>query len=178
MAISFGLLFFPIYEVNKAKIENPSVGTGLNVLISVGLVVLSVAYRMYVIRLLSRRKPSSREAEAYFVIINTVIFHFLFYLVAPICYYFYATDISANAKLAQFFFAVLLFLILNIIIALVDIRYQIYKKRRSNLMKSWSQWGKLCQARLHEELKYPSFPIEFKIMFILNIWSFNAFYLF
>ena len=60
MLISFGLLFFPIYEINKAKIENPAVGTGLNILISIGLVVLSVAYRMYVIRLLPRRKPSTR----------------------------------------------------------------------------------------------------------------------
>lgn len=60
MIISFGLLFVPIYEVNEAKVENPSVGTGLNILISLGLIILSIAYRMYILKIMPRRHPSSR----------------------------------------------------------------------------------------------------------------------
>ena len=36
----------------------------------------------------------------------------------------------------------------------------------------------MCQAKLHEEVSPPSFPIEFKLMVALNIWSFNSFYIF
>ena len=67
---------------------------------------------------------------------------------------------------------------MTLLIAFIDVRYRLYKSKRKRILSSWSEWGKWCQIRLHEELTWPSFPIEFKLMVILNIWSFNAFYIF
>ena len=106
------------------------------------------------------------------------MFHFFFYLVAPACYYLFATNIPNAAKLIQLFVTVMMFLFFSILIAIIDLRYRIFNSRRKKTMSSWAFWGKLCQVRLHEEVRYPSFPIEFKLMVLLKIWAFNAFYIF
>lgn len=78
----------------------------------------------------------------------------------------------------QLFIAVLTFLIISVTIASIDLRYRFFNSARKRIMKSWKEWAKYCQLRLHEQLRWPSFPIEYKLMVILNIWSFNAFYIF
>lgn len=106
------------------------------------------------------------------------MFHFFFYLIAPATYYLIPTKIPNNVKLYQLFIAVTLFLIMNVLVCFIDLKFRLYNSKRKRILKNWSEWGKLCQIRLHEELTWPSFPIEFKLMVILNIWSFNAFYIF
>ena len=106
------------------------------------------------------------------------MFHFFFYVIAPGTYYVIPAQIPNNIKLKQLFLAVMTFLTMTLLIAFIDVRYRLYKSKRKRILSSWSEWGKWCQIRLHEELTWPSFPIEFKLMVILNIWSFNAFYIF
>lgn len=105
-----------------------------------------------------------------------MVFHFFFYIVAPGTYFEISINIASNVKLKQLFITVVTFLILTVIIALIDTRYRIYNSRRRKILSKESEWGKYCQVRLHEEVRWPSFPIEFKLMVILNIWSFNALY--
>lgn len=155
------------------------VSTILSLLISTLLQALSLVYRVIIIRLVPRRRPSSRDSESYFIVITTVIFHFIFYIVVPVSYY--VVDfggISRNLKLKQLFVAVLMFLAMTVLAAFLDIRHRLFNSRRKKLLSSWRQWGKYCQARLHEQLQWPAFPIEYKLMVILNIWSFNAYYTF
>lgn len=45
------------------------------------------------------RKPSSKLAEAYFIVMTTIIFHFFFYLVTPAAFYVFAQSIPVNYKL-------------------------------------------------------------------------------
>lgn len=87
-------------------------------------------------------------------------------------------SIPVNVKLKQLFVAVITFLGMTVIVAFIDLRYRLFNSRRKKIMSTWSEWGKLCQMKLHEEVRWPSFPIEFKLMVLLNIWSFNAFYIF
>lgn len=72
----------------------------------------------------------------------------------------------------------MLFLAFSLIIAFIDIRYQIFRSRRKSILSAWTNWGKYCQVRLHEMIRYPTFPIEFKLMVLLKIWAFNSFYIF
>ena len=106
------------------------------------------------------------------------MFHFFFYLIAPATYYLIPTKIPPNVKLYQLFIAVTLFLAMSILICFIDLKFRLYNSKKKKILSNWAEWGKLCQIRLHEELTWPSFPIEFKLMVILNIWSFNAFYIF
>lgn len=65
-----------------------------------------------------------------------------------------------------------------LIVCFVDLKYRLYNGKKYKLLNQPAFYNKFNQGRLHEELNPPSFPIEFKIMVILNVWSFNAFYVF
>ena len=179
MIIAFLLLYFPIIKVDEENIKNHSAVTSvLSLLISLILQILAIVYRQILMRILPSRHPSSRESESYFIVVTTVTFHFFFYIIAPGTYYVLVKSIPVNIKLKQLFVAVITFLGMTVIVAFIDLRYRLFNSRRKKIMSTWSEWGKLCQMKLHEEIRWPSFPIEFKLMVLLNIWSFNAFYIF
>lgn len=124
------------------------------------LQILAIGYRLIIIKLVPKRRPSSRDSESYFVVMATVIFHFLFYLVVPISYYMLDLGgIPRNLKLKQLFIAVLTCLFMTVLIAILDIKHRIFNRRRRKLVSEWRWWGQYCQARLHELLSWPAFPI-------------------
>ncbi len=178
MLLCFILLYFPIVKIDEEKIEDPGLGSALNLVISLVIQTLALVYRLIILRLIPSRKPSTLLAESYFVVITTVIFHFFFYVVAPGTYFVVSQSIHPNVKLKQLFVAVVTFLVMTIIVAKFDMKYKLYKGRRKKLLYMPSFYQKYCQYRLHEELTPPSFPVEWKLMVILDIWAFNAFYLF
>ena len=124
------------------------------------------------------RRPSSKLAEAFFIILTTIVFHFFFYVVTPAAFYIFAKSIPPNYKLKEFFSAVFLFSLMVLLVAILDLKYRLFNKRKERLLGQVSESNNYCQQRLHEELTPPSFPIEFKLMVIFNIWTFNSFYIF
>ncbi len=83
------------------------------------------------------------------------MFHFFFYVIAPGTYYIIPTKvddtvINNNIKLKQLFLAVVIFLIMSLIVAFVDLRYRLYKSKHKRILSNWTEWGKRCQIRLHE----------------------------
>lgn len=73
----------------------------------------------------------------------------MFYIVAPVSY-FVLTDIAKNYKLKQLFIAVMTFLVMTLLVAIIDLRYRLSNARRNKLLSAWAFWGKYCQMRLHE----------------------------
>jgi hypothetical protein len=139
MLIAFALLYFPILKINELNILDRSiVSTILSLLISTFLQILAVVYRQVVIHLLPTRRPSSIQSQSYFIVITTVIFHFLFYLVVPVSYYILIDVIPKNIKLKQLFIAILMFLAMVIIIAILDIKHRIFNSRRKKILSKWS----------------------------------------
>jgi uncharacterized membrane protein YagU involved in acid resistance len=94
-------------------------------------------YRQIIIKILPSRHPSSREAESYFIVITTVVFHFCFYIIAPGTYFLLASKIPVNIKLKQLFVTVITFLVMSMLIAFLDLRYRIFNSRRKKIMSSW-----------------------------------------
>jgi hypothetical protein len=74
--------------------------------------------------------------------------------------------------------AVMTFTFMTVIIAFLDLRYRFFKSKKGKLISQSSVANHFCQQKLHEELNPPSFPIEFKMMVIFNIWTFNSYYIF
>ena len=139
MLIAFALLYFPILKINELNILDRSiVSTILSLLISTFLQILAVIYRQVVIHLLPTRRPSSIQSQSYFIVMTTVIFHFLFYLVVPVSYYILIDVIPKNIKLKQLFIAILMFLAMVIIIAILDIKHRIFNSRRKKILSKWS----------------------------------------
>ena len=60
MIICFMLLYFPIVKINQLKLQNPAVGTILGIIISLVIIILSIIYRVLILRLIPARNPSSK----------------------------------------------------------------------------------------------------------------------
>lgn len=60
MVICFMLLYFPIIKIDEESIENPTIGTILGLIISIGIQILAIMYRQIILKLIPARHPSSR----------------------------------------------------------------------------------------------------------------------
>jgi hypothetical protein len=90
---------------------------------------------MILIRLMPTRRPSSKLAESYFIVMTTIIFHFFFYLFSPAAFYVLAKNIYANSKLKELFMAIIGFALMTVAVAGLDVRYRLFKGRREKLLK-------------------------------------------
>jgi hypothetical protein len=178
MLLSFAIFYFPMIKIDEEKVYSPGLGTALGLIISILIIILAIVYRLIILRLMPTRKPSSKLAESFFIVMTTIVFHFFFYLLTPAAFYLFAGSIPDNIKLKEFFMAIVSFALMSILVAFIDLRYRLFNKKRQRLLGQVSEANMFCQQRLHEELTPPSFPIEFKLMVVFNIWTFNSFYIF
>ncbi len=148
--LCFGAFYFPLLKVNEEKIEDPVLGTILGIVIAVAVSFLMLVTREIVGRLIPQRRPSSKLAEYYFVVMTMIVFFMLFYLVSTACFYVFATRKALNDKLKTFFMAVVVFLIANIFLAALDLPYRRSKGKRDTLLQDPSAAEAYCQKRLHE----------------------------
>lgn len=96
--ISFAVFYFPMIKIDEEKIDSPGLGSGLGVLISTLMIVMSISYRLIILRIMPSRKPSNKITESYFIVMTTIVFHFFFYLITPATFYIF-TSIPKNYKL-------------------------------------------------------------------------------
>ena len=66
-------------EANIA--ETPLMGIVWNIVSACGLFILDLIYRYFVLMLAEQRKPNTYLSRSNFIILTTVVFHLLFYLV-------------------------------------------------------------------------------------------------
>lgn len=89
---------------------------------------------MIVAVLMPTRRPSSKLAEGYFVVIGLALFFFFFYLVSPAVFYEVTPSIPDNFKLATFLMTIILFCLTNTILNLIDIGYRTYNGKKNRLL--------------------------------------------
>ena len=94
-----------------------------------------VLTREMVGKLITQRRPSSKLAEYYFVVMTLIVFFIFFYVVSTVAFYIFAPSIPINDKLKTFFMAVLVFLVVNILMAILDLPYRRNKGRRERLLR-------------------------------------------
>jgi hypothetical protein len=136
-------------------------------------------YRLSILLLvIPTRRPSSTESESYFMVVATMSFQYILYIIAPILYFRITMNVPDSYKIKQLFTNVFIFISIQLIFSFIDFRYWLFSRKRHNLMKSWRGWGKFCQMRLHEELGWSTFPIELKLSTILNLWTLTTFFIF
>lgn len=99
MFLSFAVFYFPMYKIDEEKVDKPGLGTGLGLAISIVIIILAIVYRQIIIALMPTRRPSSKLAESYFIVMTTIVFHIFFYLVTPATFYVLADSIPKNLKL-------------------------------------------------------------------------------
>jgi hypothetical protein len=175
--IAYLIFYYPMVKIDELKTDPGGLGSGLGILMSIVMIVMSIGYRLIILRIMPSRKPSNKITESYFIVMTTIIFHFFFYLITPATFYIFA-PIYDNLKLKVLFMAVFVFMIMTVIVAALDIRYNLFRMRRNKLLGQKSLANVFCQQRLHEMVTPPSFPIEFKLMVIYDVWAFNSFYIF
>lgn len=147
IAISFGLFYFPLLVIDEEKILDPGLGTGLGLLIAILIFAMAFIFRIVLISLMPKRRPSSKLAQGYFAVTAVAIYFFCFYLISPAFFYIFV-DLNSNYKLSEFFMTVLIFCIANIILAIVDIGYIPYRQKKS-LMINQAEANTFCQSKLH-----------------------------
>lgn len=62
MILSFAIFYFPMYKIDEEKYADPGLGTGLGIIVSVLVIVLSIVYRNIIVALTPKRRPSSKLA--------------------------------------------------------------------------------------------------------------------
>ncbi len=62
IAISFGLFYFPLLVIDEEKILDPGLGTGLGLLIAILIFAMAFIFRVVLISLMPKRRPSSKLA--------------------------------------------------------------------------------------------------------------------
>ena len=71
------------------------------------------------------------------------MFHFFFYVIAPATYYVIPTKVNDkvvndNIKLKQLFLAVVIFLLMQLLIAFIDLRYRLYKSKKKRILSNYT----------------------------------------
>jgi hypothetical protein len=174
----FVIFYFPMLKIDQEKILDPLVGTLLGLIISFVILIMVITFRAIIAAIMPMRRPSSKLAEGYFVVITVAMFFFFFYLVSPAVFYLVSPMIPDNYKLATFLMTVAIFCLSNIALQLIDLGYRTFNGKKNRLLTNVNQANAFCQGRLHEEVTPPPFPLAFKLVVAFNMWSFNSYYIF
>lgn len=178
IVLAFLVFYFPMFKIDQEKILDPKVGTLLGMAISSVVFAMILIFRIIIGAIMPLRRPSSKLAEGYFVVITLALFFLFFYLVSPAVFYMVTPKIPNNFKLATFFMVIILFCIFNVLLAMFDIGYRLNNSKRKKLLSQAKEANRFCQGRLHEEVTPMAFPLSFKLVIVFNMWSFNSYYSF
>ena len=110
-----------------------------------------------------------------FIVMTTVVFHYLFYLFIPAIYLAAEKDRRGDV-LKCMGSQTIGFVIAQIILSSVDIIYCIWGKSRKAAEDESRPIG--CQKILHSKIQYPRYPIEFKLIVTFKFWSLTTFFSF
>ena len=149
IAASFGIFYIPMLQIDIDKIEAPNIGSPLGFVVSFVIFILMIIYRVVVKALIPYRRPSSKLAEGYFMVLTCTIFNFCFYLISPACFYMFTNTIPNQYKLVELFMNGFSFSIFSLIMNLLDTGYLGFNSRKKKLLNKITIAKAFCQSRLH-----------------------------
>lgn len=126
-------------------------------------------------RLADMRYPNTYTSRTMFIVITTVLFHFIFYLFIP-SMYLYSNDELRGGILGLISNQAINFIVVQVTLAGFDLMYCCWNRRKAQTENEERPVG--CQKILHEKMQYPRFPIEFKLIILFKVWSLITFFSF
>lgn len=120
------------------------------------VVFVGLTFRGWMDKLSDMRYPNTFTTRSMFIVITTVIFHFLFYLFIPSTFLRYHESLRA-AILSLISNQSINFIIVQITLAGFDLMYCCWNRRKRITENEDKPIG--CQKILHEKMQYPRFPI-------------------
>jgi hypothetical protein len=148
---------------------NPLLMIASNI-IMIAMVPAALTFRQLMNKLAEMRMPNSQTTRTQFIVITTVFFHFVYYLVVPTAYLMTTPDQESNKVLYIITNQTFNFLIVQFILAGTDINFCTWNLGLKKVKNESRPIG--CQKLLHNRIQYPRFPIEFKLIILFKTFSF------
>ena len=135
--------------------------------------IIAFCFRKCVDMLADMRFPITFTQRTMFIIITTTLLHFIFYLWLPSMYLNFYHDnrgevlnLMSNQALSA--------VIVQIILTYLDFFYCCWNKNKKKIEDEDKPYA--CQKILHQNMQYPRFPIEFKMIILFKFWSLMTFF--
>lgn len=117
------------------------------------------------------RRPTTLTNRTIFIILTTVLFHFIYYIIIPTFYLKFSSSVKDQNKVLFIITnQTFNFLIVQYILAYLDFIYCQWNKKLKVVQDESKPIG--CQKILHNLMQYPRFPIEFKLIILFKTYSF------
>jgi hypothetical protein len=107
-----------------------------------------------------------------------MLFHIIFYIIIPVLFFTVNDGIDPTIKLFVISEQARTFVVLQLILCIIDIPYQIWKKRKTKSLGDQREGFKYNQQMLHKIVEYRDFPLELRLQIMFRIWSLAMFYSF
>lgn len=88
-----------------------------------------------------------------------MLFHLLFYIVLPVIFFAIPNSINSTTKLFVIAAQAHTFVILQLILNLIDIPYQMWKSKKIKNLSDQREGFKYNQAQLHKQVQFRDFPL-------------------
>lgn len=112
------------------------------------------------------------------MLLTSVLFHFIFYLIIPTIFFVYPNHINTTIKLYVISDQARTFIFVQLILSVIDVPYRMWKSRKILNLSDQRAGFKYCQHLLHKTVEYRDFPLEIRLQSMFRIWSFALFYSF
>lgn len=144
-------------------------------LILIFITALAITFRFIMDRLSELRFPNTYTQRTMFIVMTTVVFHYLFYLFIPCIYL--AVEVERRGDVLKLMSnQTISFVLVQFLLCGVDIMHWFWNRRRKHVENEDKPVG--CQKLLHAKIQYPRFPIEFKLIVLFKFWSLATFFSF
>jgi hypothetical protein len=129
LGASYVLLFFCLHLVYR-PIFAPIISVILTNIILIFVVIIALTFRVLMNHLSEMRYPNTQTSRSMFIIVTTVLFHFVYYLIIPTIYFVVAEDQLKNKTLLVVTNQTINFLVIQFILAQVDLMYCFWSRRQ------------------------------------------------
>lgn len=107
---------------------------------------------------------------------TTVFFHLVFYIILPTIYFAIPNSVSRTVRLYAISEQARTFIIVQLLIALIDIPYRVWKSKKVKHLSDQRFAFKHNQYTLNKIVELIDYPLEIKLQTMFRIWSFVLFY--
>lgn len=126
-----------------------------NVILVIAVIIV-VVFRHLMDKVAEVRFPYTITSRAFFIVITSVLLHFIFYVWLPSIYLGMFHDIRGET-LRLMSNQALMAVVVQIILTYVDLFYCFWNKKKKKVEDEDKPYA--CQKILHENMQYPRFPI-------------------
>lgn len=157
VAGSYLILYFCMELVyDRDILPNPWNMIAANIIMTV-MVAMALTFRQFMNRLSEMRMPNTQTSRTMFIVLTTVLFHFIYYIVIPTFYLRFSQKVDKNRTLFIITNQTFNFLLVQFILAGIDLMFCTWNKRLKKVNDETKPIG--CQKILHNQIQYPRFPI-------------------